>query len=100
MACESAGVGTQSSNSSTSTRTSLPTSTASAVVIANSLSAWVSAPRNNGPVMPCDARYSTIAWVVAAMWFSLNAVSSELPRCPEVPNTTRCSGMLTSGLSS
>ncbi len=67
MACDTAGVGTQSSNSSTSTRTSLATRTASAVVVANSLSRWVSAPMNNGPVIPCALRYSTIACVVAAM---------------------------------
>ena len=38
-----------------------------AVVQAGLDSAWVSLPMYSGPVMPWDARYSTIAWVVAAM---------------------------------
>ena len=46
-----------------------------AVVQAGWDSAWVSLPMNSGPVMPWAARYSTIAWVVAAMCASLNAVS-------------------------
>jgi hypothetical protein len=33
-----------------------------------------------GPVMPWLARYSTIAWVVAAMWSSLKEVDSDEPR--------------------
>ncbi len=94
-----AGVGTKSSNSSTSTRTPFATRTSSAVVWAGPLSACVSEPMKSGPVMPWPARYSTIACVVAAMWSWLNAVFSEEPRCPDVPNTTRCSGIETSGLS-
>jgi hypothetical protein len=52
---------------------------------------------NSGPSVPCDARYSTMAWLVAAMWSSLNVVDSDEPRCPEVPNATRSAGMLGSG---
>ncbi len=96
----SAGVGTKSSNSSTSTRTLLATSTSSAVVSAGRLNAWVSRPINRGPVMPWAVRYSTIAWVIAAMWVSLNAASSEEPRCPLVPNATFWLGFVTSGTSS
>ena len=94
-----AGVGTKSSNSSTRARTPLASSTSSAVVSAGLDRPWVSRPMNNGPVIPCDARYSTIAWVMAAMCTSLNAVSSDEPRWPLVPKTTRCSGIETSGTS-
>ena len=75
----------------------VPTSTSSAVVCAGPLSACVSAPMNSGPVMPCDARYSTMACVMARMWSSLNAVLKAEPRWPDVPNATRCSGIETSG---
>ena len=44
--------------------------------------------------MPWDARYSTIACVVAAMCASLNAVSRLDPRCPEVPKATCWSGLV------
>ena len=47
--------------------------------------------------MPWAARYSQIAWLVAAMWSSLNVVCSDEPRCPEVPKLTRCSATETSG---
>ena len=47
--------------------------------------------------MPRDARYSTIACVVARMWCSLKLVFSDEPRWPDVPNTTRCSGTEASG---
>ena len=33
------------------------------------------------------------------MWASLNADWSDEPRCPDVPNATRCAGMLGSGSS-
>jgi hypothetical protein len=52
---------------------------------------------NSGPSVPCEARYSTMAWLVAAMWSSLNVVDSDEPRCPEVPNATRSAGMFGSG---
>ena len=69
-------------------------------MVAGALRAWVSAPMNSGPVMPCSVRYSTIAWVVARMWFSLKAVFSELPRWPDVPKTTFWVLTDTSGLRS
>ena len=46
---------------------------------------------------PGRARCSQIAWLVAAMWSSLNARSSDEPRCPEVPKATCCAGSATSG---
>ena len=80
-----------------STVTSLAANTSSAVARAGSDSACVSAPRKSGPVTPRIARYSQIAWLVARMWSSLNEAVSEEPRCPEVPNVTRCSGTAGSG---
>ena len=65
--------------------------------MAGSDSAWVSRPRNSGPSVPCAARYSQMAWLVAAMWSSLNAVLKDEPRCPEVPNATRCPATAGSG---
>ena len=97
MARDTAGVGVYSSSRSASTSTPLACNTSIAVFHAGSDSAWVSLPMNSGPVVPCEARYSTIACVVAAMWASLKAVSSEEPRWPEVPNTTRWSGLPASG---
>ena len=47
-----------------------------------------------------DARYSQMAWVVARMWASLNAVLRLDPRCPEVPNATIWSGFVASGIRS
>ena len=67
---------------------------------AGSESACVSRPMKSGPVMPCAARYSTIACVMARKCTSLKAVSRALPRCPEVPNATAWSGFETSGTSS
>ena len=49
--------------------------------------------------MPSAARCSTIAWVVATMWSSLNAVANDDPRWPDVPNDTRCPGSAGSGCS-
>ena len=60
----------------------------------------MSAPTNSGPSVPSLVRYSTIAWVVAAMWSSLKVVDSDEPRCPDVPNATACSGFDGSGWSS
>ena len=51
----------------------------------------------SGPVMPWDARYSTIACVVAAMCRSLNAASRLDPRCPEVPNDDLLVGVVRVG---
>jgi hypothetical protein len=79
--------------------TSLAANTSSAVIIAGSLSACVSRPRNSGPSVPCARRYSTIAWLVAAMCCSLNALRRLDPRCPEVPNATRCATSPGSGRS-
>jgi len=44
-----------------------------------------------------SARKTQIAWLVAAMWSSLNAVARDDPRCPDVPNATRCPGSAGSG---
>ena len=38
-----------------------------------------------------------IAWLIARMCASLKELSSEQPRCPEVPNATRCAGTDGSG---
>ena len=89
IACDRAGVGVYRSAASTSTRTPLAASTSSAVVQAGSLRAWVSRARKSGPPMPAAARWSQMAWVVAAMWSSLKAPSRDEPRWPEVPNATR-----------
>ena len=64
---------------------------------AGSDSAWVSMPRYSGPSVPWAARYSQIAWLVAAMWSSLKLVRRLEPRWPDVPNATRCSGTDGSG---
>ena len=79
------------------TRTSLAASTSSALTCAGSDSACVSAPRYSGPSMPWLARYSQIAWVVARMWSSLNVAVNADPRCPDVPNDTRCTASPGSG---
>lgn len=63
-----------------STVTSLAANTSTAVIRAGSDNAWVSAPRKSGPSVPWRARYSLIAWLVAAMWSSLNAVAVDDPR--------------------
>jgi hypothetical protein len=97
IACETAGVGVNPSRLSISTATPLAANTSSAVWVAGSESACVSRPRNSGPVVRCSARYSTIAWLVAAMWSSLNARFRLAPRWPEVPNATRSAGTDGSG---
>ena len=97
IARDTAGVGVYPPRASHSTWTPLAASTSSAVTCAGSDSAWVSAPRYSGPLMPCPARYSQIAWVVAAMWSSLNVAVNADPRWPEVPNDTRCAGSPGSG---
>ncbi len=95
--CDTAGVGVNESRASTITVTPAAASTSSAVCHAGSDRACVSRPMNSGPSVPWDARYSTIACVIAAMCASLNAVSRLEPRCPDVPNTTCCAGSATSG---
>ena len=90
IARETAGVGVYPPRESTSTRTPLAASTSSALAVAGSESACVSAPRYSGPSMPWPARYSQIAWVVARMWSSLNVAVKADPRCPDVPKDTRC----------
>ena len=97
MACETAGVGVKPSRESIRVWTPLPIRTSRAVSCAGPDRAWVSLPISRGPVMPCAARYSTIAWVIAAMWSSLNEVFSEEPRWPEVPKATFCPGSAGSG---
>ncbi len=97
IARETAGVGVYSSSFSARTSTPLATSTSSAVFHAGSDSPWVSLPMNSGPSTPCPARYSTIAWVVAAMCRSLKEVFRLEPRCPEVPKTTLWSMLVGSG---
>jgi hypothetical protein len=90
MARDTAGVGVYPPRASTKTRTPLAASTSSALTWAGSDSAWVSAPRYSGPSIPCAARYSQMACVVARMWSSLNVAVNADPRCPDVPNNTRC----------
>ncbi|ETB23571.1 hypothetical protein O973_03360 [Mycobacterium avium subsp. avium 11-4751] len=60
--------------------TSFAASTSSADTQAGSDRPCVSRPMNNGPEMPCAARYSTMAWVIARMCASLNAPASAEPR--------------------
>ena len=80
--------------------TPLATRTSSADFQAGSERAWVSRPMRSGPSTPTDERYSQMAWVVARMWASLNAVLRLDPRCPDVPNTTISSGFVASGIRS
>ena len=99
IACDRAGVGVNRSRLSTRTVTPFAAKTSSAVTHAGSDRACVSLPRNSGPAIPCAARCSQMAWLVAAMWSSLKAHRSDDPRCPEVPNATRCDGTDGSGCS-
>jgi hypothetical protein len=71
IACDTAGVGVNASSPSASTCTPLAWNTSIAVIHDGSDSACVSRPMNSGPSVPCAARYSQIAWLVAAMWSSL-----------------------------
>ena len=95
----SAGVGVYPSRLSMRISTSLAASTSRAETHAGSDRPWVSLARNSGPSVPCIARYSTIAWVVARMWNSLNEVFRLVPRCPDVPKATRWSMFSGSGCS-
>jgi hypothetical protein len=97
MACEMAGVGVYSSPAASITSTPLPASTSSALAAAGSESAWVSMPRKSGPSMPFFLRYRQIACVIASTCRSLNEVSNDEPRCPEVPKATRCAATAGSG---
>ena len=97
IARDSAGVGTYPSRASSSTTTPCAASTSRAVSCAGPDRAWVSRPMNSGPSMPCSVRYSTIAWVIAAMCASLKEPLRAEPRCPEVPKATRWAGSSASG---
>ena len=81
------------------TSTSLAPSTSSADTQAGSDRPCVSLARKSGPSVPWAVRYSTIAWVVARMWNSLNEVRRLDPRCPDVPKLTRWSMSSGSGCS-
>ena len=98
IACDTAGVGVYSSFIASMVSTPLAASTSSALRNAGSDSACVSMPMNSGPSMPCDARWSQIACVIASTWRSLNELSKALPRWPEVPKATRCDGSAGSGM--
>jgi hypothetical protein len=50
--------------------------------------------------MPWERRYRQTASLIANTWASLKVRAGELPRCPEVPNETRCSATEGSGWSS
>ena len=65
MACEIAGVGVYSSLTASMVGTPLAASTSSALALAGPDSAWVSMPRNSGPVIPLALRWSQIACVIA-----------------------------------
>src|SRR5262249_3700139 len=82
------GAGVRQAAESIMATTSLAASTSSADTQAGSERPCVSRPMNNGPLVPCAARYSTMAWVIARMWASLNAPPSADPRWPDVPNAT------------
>ena len=72
---------------------------ARAVTKAGSDKACVSMPRKSGPSMPSLLRCTQIACVTARMWASLNEPLKADPRCPDVPNVTRCAGLAGSGRS-
>ena len=97
IARDSAGVGVYWPSAWTRVWTPLLASTSSAVRSAGAEAAWVSAPRNSGPVIPARERYSQIAWVMARMCASLKALSSAAPRWPLVPKATRSRGLAGSG---
>src|ERR1017187_2033874 len=78
--------------------TPLAASTSSVVCCAGAESAWVSLPRQSGPMMPACVRYSAIAWAMARMYASLKLPLMALPRWPLVPKATRWLGSLTSGV--
>src|SRR5699024_12268959 len=82
IACETAGVGVKRPLLSTRTSTSLAIRTSSADTIAGSDKAWVSRPTKIAPSTPCCARQSTIGWVIAHMWVSLDAEYKDVVRCP------------------
>jgi hypothetical protein len=44
----------------------------------------------SGPVTPAPLRCSMMAAQIAMMCASLNVPRSDVPRCPDVPNDTRC----------
>ena len=67
IARDNAGVGVYSSSRSASTAMPAADSTSMAVFQAGSDSPWVSLAMKIGPVVPCPARYSMIAWVIEAM---------------------------------
>src|SRR5271154_6008741 len=93
IAWETAGVGVYSPVRAIITGTSFAANTSSALADAGSESACVSMPRNSGPAIPFAIRYAQIACVVARICASLNDLCKEDPRCPEVPNETRCAAM-------
>src|SRR3990172_5245594 len=99
IAWETTGVGVYPPPRSIITSTPLAASTSRAVPNAGSESAWVSIPRNRGPVMCRRLRYRQIAWVMARIWASLNPHRREEPRWPDVPKETRCSRTAGSGRS-
>jgi len=74
-------------------------STSSALAQAGTDNAWVSMPRNSGASIPCPARYSQIAWLMASTCGALKLRSSDDPRWLEVPNITRCRASAGSGAS-
>ena len=94
------GVGVALSPSARTVSTPLAASTSRAVRWAGPDRACVSRPMTSGPSMPLAARYSTIAWVMAAMWASVNVPSDDVPRWPLVPKLTSWRGSATSGVRS
>ncbi|MNJ70625.1 hypothetical protein D3C77_670990 [compost metagenome] len=97
IAWDTAGVGVYSSSFDSMTCTPLAAITCRALAAAGVDKAWVSAPMNSGPSIPLLWRYRQMAWLIASTWCSLKLRSSELPRCPEVPNATRWVATLASG---
>ena len=90
MACDSAGVGVYPPALSIIVSTALAASTSKALTQAGSESACVSMARNSGPLIPSCLRYWQMACVMARIWDSLNDSVDDDPRCPDVPNATRC----------
>lgn len=96
---DTAGVGVKPPPFWMNVVTPFAVNTSRAVRNAGSDRAWVSMPRNSGPVTPFSRRASHTAWVTAAICSSLKLRENDEPLCPDVPKDTRCAGSSGSGFS-
>ena len=97
IACERVGVGYSRARVDHDVQ-SLAASTSSVVAKAGSDSACVSIAKNSGPSIPADWRYSRDRLGHRDDMIFVERVAKAEPRCPEVPNATRCAGIEHSGL--